>query len=156
MKDIMKIRTSKSTEQSSYVHSKRLNSKHEIYMGLHHVLCRDIRAFSLAFFMVIVSVWKGISDSCNVSWSLSLFLVLHCLFQFQCDRFSLPYCTLFCHVWMLVLRSLLFYNEREREWVSMGGEMGVEQGGRKKENCHQDIVWERGPVFNRIGGCDLK
>jgi hypothetical protein len=41
---------------------------------------------------------------------------------------------------MLVLRSLLFYNEREREWVSMGGEMGVEQGGRKKENCHQDIV----------------
>ena len=43
---------------------------------------------------------------------------------------------IFCHLWLLSLRSLFFSNETEREWIQRGGAVG--------RNLEE---WERGKTM---------
>lgn len=52
---------------------------------------------------------------------------------------------LFCLVWLLSLRSLLFSNERKKENVSRGEERLGETGrSRGRENCNECTFYEKG------------
>lgn len=58
---------------------------------------------------------------------------------------------------MLSLRILLFSNEREREWISMGREVRVKLGRTEGRKTVIEVLYEKDNlVFNKIGRCELK
>lgn len=60
-------------------------------------------------------------------------------------------CIVFCPVWLLSLRSLLFSNER---WKGSGSREEERWGGNRRssrrENCNQDTVHEKRIYFQEI------
>ena len=51
----------------------------------------------------------------------TLRLLLGCLVQTSCKSFSLSYCMLLCHVWLLSLGGLLFSEGKQRGRISGEG-----------------------------------
>ena len=107
---------------------------HREWNSQHRVLCIYMLSFSIRYFYEIPEcVNKWFLDPCAYSWGSVPSVGLPC----PATRWSvllLSYYILFCHVWLLSLRSLFFSNERQK-----GSE---HRGERMWGGTGRSIVWE--------------